>query len=205
VGFLLGLVCSYSESRAAGCGFPVVVPKYEVGEEWTWKNDKGREWTNRVMEIEGESTAIRWPEDNLAYYNKDWVVEKVKKSSGELVDKQGAGIFGEIGQKIVDFPLEPGKKWSWSNTSRSIAGGDLRIYTNYVKVAGCEETKTPSGTYPAVKLEVYQKSNVSSGGGTYYLWWSPGVKNYVKRNYENSRWWGSGVTDYELIKYEPKK
>ena len=59
---------------AAVCGEPVAAPKHEVGEEWTWKDEKGREWTNRVVGIEGEFALMRWPGEEIAYYDKDWVI-----------------------------------------------------------------------------------------------------------------------------------
>ncbi|MCX5733440.1 MAG: hypothetical protein NTW68_03815 [candidate division NC10 bacterium] len=186
---------------AADCGMPVAAPKYEGNEEWKWKNDKGREWVNRVIGVEGETTAIEWANKNIGYYNKDWVIERVKRGSGEVVDKQGAGTFIDIGQKVLDFPLELGKQWRWSFVDTPSGGyTGLVTYTHWVKVAACEDVQTPAGTYPALKIEIDQRSSVGgSRNGTYYLWWAPSVKNVIKRQYVPSRWWGDKVTDYELI------
>jgi hypothetical protein len=202
----VAMICLYTAALAADCGMPVAAPKYEVGEQWTWKNDKGREWVNRVMEVKDETAAIQWPGNNVAYYSKDWVVEKVKKSSGEMVEKQGAGTFTEVGQKILDFPLDLQKTWRWSATAVPSGGrAGLVIYTHHVMLLACEEVQTPAGTYPALKLEVTQRATDTGRSGTYYLWWAPAVKQLVKRQYVPSRWWGSSVTDYELIKYEKEK
>lgn len=194
--------CLSTAAFAADCGLPVAAPKYEGNEKWMWKNDKGIESIDRVIGVEGETTAILWSSKNTGYYNKEWIIEKIRKSNGEVVDKQGT--FREIGQKVLDFPLELGKQWRWTfRAAPSIGTFTMVTYTHWVKVAACEDVQTPAGTYPALKIEITQRSDVSGGNnGTYYLWWAPSVKNIIKRQYVSSRWWGDKVTDYELIWFE---
>jgi hypothetical protein len=44
---------------AARCSDPVPVPKLQVGEKWTFRDEKGVESTSEVIEVDGDTTRLR--------------------------------------------------------------------------------------------------------------------------------------------------
>lgn len=48
--------------------------------------------------------------------DKDGILQKVRKKNGKVVTTQGAGAYTTIGKKVLDFPLQKGKKWEYSFT-----------------------------------------------------------------------------------------
>ncbi len=190
----------------ADCGEPVPAPKYQAGDKWTWRDEKAREWSNEVVQVEGDITQIKWPTGSVAFHDKDWVIRQVRRSNGELVTKQGSGQYTSIGQKVLDFPLHVGKKWEYSYTSQPTSNlGDLRTYYNRYTIVACEEVSTPAARFPALKVEVDNRSVGARISGVYYLWYAPQVKNFVRRQFVPSQAWNrADVRDYELIKFETK-
>jgi len=67
----------------------------------------------------------------------------------------------------------------------------------------CEELATPAGKFEAFKIVGERSNPGTSDTGTYFVWYAPQVKTFVKRQYVPSRWWWSGgnFRSYELIKY----
>jgi hypothetical protein len=209
VGFgamMLFLMFTWGAAFAADCGEPVSAPQYQVGEKWTWRNEKGREWTDQVLQVNEGLTQIKWSNGEVGFYDKDRVLRQVKKTNGELVTQQGAGQYVAIGQKTLDFPLQAGKTWNYSFYGQPRGGGTgLQTYRNEFKVIGCEELSIPAGKVSALKLEITQWIVGTHWNGVFYLWYAPQVKSYVKRQYPVSTFFSGGwFLDYELIKYEPK-
>ncbi len=52
VAFLSVIAWGAVDLYAADCREPVPAPKYKVGEKWTWRTEKGREWNNEVVQVE---------------------------------------------------------------------------------------------------------------------------------------------------------
>lgn len=190
----------------ADCGEPIAAPKYQVGDEWTWRDERGHEKTHKVIQVEGEITQIMWTNGDVAHYDKDRVIRKVVKRKGEILVKQGTGGYRTIGQKEFDFPLQVGREWEFSYSGRPAQGSyGLQTYYMHHKILACEEVVTPAGKFPALKIEVKHSSpELFAGSGVYYLWYAPMVKNSVKQQYVPSIWWSTGILDSELIKFEVK-
>lgn len=191
---------------AADCGEPAPAPRYQLGEKWTWRDEKDREWSNEVIRVEGDVTQMRWANGDVAFHDKDWIIQQVRKRNGGLVTKQGAGQYTTVGQKVLDFPLQVGKTWEYDFLSQPRGGlGGLQTYNNSYRVVVCEEVSTVAGKFPAFKLEGVQRIVGTPWSGTFYLWYAPAVKNYVKRQYPPSQFFGGGrFLDFELVKYESK-
>lgn len=179
------------------------VPRVVTGDQWTMRDDKGLETTQRIVGTENGLTTMRWPSGDLAFYDEALVLRKVVKKNGETVSRAGAGTYVTIGQKTLDFPLEVGKKWDYSFMAMPASGtGNMTSHLNRFEVVSCHEVVVPAGKYDAFKIRVDQ-SAPGSHGGTYYLWWAPEARNYVKRQYVYSDWWRSGGhRDFELVKAE---
>lgn len=156
--------------------------------------------------MEGDLTQIKWANGEVALFDKDRILRQVQKPNGELVTKQSAGRYVTIGQKTLDFSLQLGKQWAyWFLAAPRSGGSGLQTYENHFRVTACEKVSTPAGKFPAFKLEVTQRIVGTPHTGTFYLWYAPGVKNYVKRQYPPSPFFGGGrFLDFEPIKYELK-
>ncbi len=215
LGAVISILVTPSGSQvalAADCGEPAPTPKYQVGERWTWQDEKGRGWSSEVVQVEGDLTQIKWGTGDVASYDKDWVIQKVIRANGEALTKQNAGAYRtyeqgaatSIGEKVLDFPLQVGKKWQNNYVGQPTTGAQ-RHYNQWFKVVACEELLTPSGKFPALKVEVEMTTTGATGSGTYYIWYAPKVKNYVQRKYVWSKWWSGGdFRDVELVKFEGK-
>jgi len=191
-----------SLAAPADCGEPLATPRYTGGEKWTWRDEKGTEWNNTVVRVDGDVTQITWPSGSVATYSKDLIVVQVRKTNGELVTRQGAGQYLEIGQKVLDFPLQTGKTWEITYLSTPVGGSMIQHFRRST-ILGCEEVQTPAGIFAAFKIEVKQEQAHINWSGVYYWWYAPQVKNRVKRQYVPSRYWHA-PRDYELIKFETK-
>jgi len=203
------LLTIWGAALAADCGEPVPAPKFQVGEKWTWRNGKGVESTDEVVQVEGDFIQIKWSNGDLASYDKDRILRKVVRKSGEVITQQGAGAYTTVGQKVLDFPLQVGKKWDYTYTAQPSSGlGTFQTYYQQYKIVACEDVTTPAGRFPAFKVEVVQGVNRSPShnypnNGTFYSWYAPPVKTSVRRQYVPSLWWSNPV-DNELIKFEVK-
>ena len=196
--------------RAADCGEPVPAPKYQVGEKWTWRDEKGNERTREVVGFEGDLAAIKWSNprsqpdrEGTLFFDSDWVIRKALRPDGSVITQQGAGIYTTVGQRLLDFPLQVGKTWERSYLAQPRTG-TLQPYLHRYRVISCEEIAVPAGKFSALKVEL-ENHNIRSGrSGVVYNWFSPEAKNYIKSQIVPSRYWGGDVLDYELIKFESK-
>ncbi len=199
--FFIATVWGAQAWGAGDCGEPVPAPKYQVGEKWTWRDEKGREGMGAVLQVEGDLAQVRLLTGDLAFYDKDWIIQKVVRSTGEVVTTQGAGATPtvRVGQKTLDFPLQVGKQWEIGAYAQAKSGlGTMERYYERYRVVACEDVATPAGTFPALKVEVERgmSGTAPRGGaprsGTYYLWYAPKVKNIVRLHYVPSQWWSGG-------------
>lgn len=190
---------------AVDCGEPVPPPKYQVGEKWTWRDEKGQEVTDEVVQVEGDMTQIRWSDGDVASYDKDRVIRKVVRPNGETITEQGVGRYTTVGQKTLDFPLQVGKQWGHSFLDRPAAYTGVVRYERRYSVVACEEVLTAAGKFPALKVKVEEINIDYSRSGTYYFWYAPQVKQSVRRQFTPSGYWAAGAfRDNELIKFEVK-
>jgi hypothetical protein len=212
VAFVIVVVWA-AQTLAADCGEPVSASKFQLGDKWTWRDDKANESIWEVIGFEGDLAQVKWAnpksepdKDGILFIDVDRVIQKARRPSGEVVTQQGVGAYTAVGEKTLDFPLQVSKKWERQFMSQP-RGGSLREYYGRYKVLACEEISTPAGKFSALKIEV--ETGPTTGArpgftsGTYYLWYAPQVKVVVKRQYVPSRYWYD-ARDSELIKFEAK-
>lgn len=187
---------------AVECGEPVPAPKYQVGDKWISRSEKGREMATEVVGFEGDLAQVEWktppfgPAKGMLFYDRDRVIRKAIKPNGEVVTAQGREWpYDRIGQRELDFPLQVGKSWDFSFTSGS---GDLG--TRYYKVVACEEVSTPAGKFSALKIEVFIR--LPRWSGTSHFWYAPTAKANVKVKFPGG--FGPTALDSELVRYELK-
>jgi len=188
-----------TQAFAAVCGEPLSAPTYQVGEKWTWRSEKGAEWSDSVVQVEGTVAQIKRPNGEVAFFDRDWIIRQVKPRNGELVTQQGAK-YTTIDQKTMDFPLQVGKSWQYTFYGQTLNGRG--VFTEGHRIIACEEVTTPAGTFQAFRLEGTVKGPMASG--TFYRWYAPQVKQYVKQQYVHSgSWvWDSSAQDSELISFK---
>jgi hypothetical protein len=198
------MMTTWGEALAAAeCGEPVAAPKYQIGDKWTWRNEKGVEIVREVVGFEGELAQIRWSnpssqpdKEGTLFIDADGVIRKAIRPIGKVVTTQGRrSPFDSIGQRVLDFPLQVGKEWKHSFMS---ASGDLG-WQHYSAVA-CEEVATAAGRFAAMKIET--KIALPRWQGTYHFWYAPAVKANIKHKFPGG--FGATALDNELIKYEAK-
>jgi len=197
-----------TSALAVDCGEPVPAPKYQVGERWGWQDEKGRKWSWEVVQVEGDTAQIRWGNGDVASYDKDWIVRKVVRKNGEVLTTQGIDRYTTIGQKVLDFPLQVGKKWYYTYyfNPTIYAPRIMVLIETQFKTVACEEVSTPAGKFPALKLKLESTWRAAGvGSATKFLWYAPQVKQIVKRQYDalsNLDYREGRVTDDELIRFE---
>jgi hypothetical protein len=189
-----------AQAFAAACGEPLSAPTYQVGETWTWRSEKGAEWSNAVVQVVGGAGAqIERPNGEVAFFDRDWIIREVQPKNGELVTRQGAN-YPTVDQKTLDFPLQVGKSWQYTFYGKTLNGRG--VFTESQKIIACEEVATPAGTFQAFRLEGTVKGPMASG--TFYRWYAPQVKQYVKQQYvQSGSWvWDSSAQDSALISFK---
>jgi hypothetical protein len=109
-------------------------------------------------------------------------------------------------ENFLIVPIFVGKKWTDMTTSAPIGGTVEVNYLREFRIEGFEEITTLAGTFKAYKIH-YKQTNMSRGANGWILYWySPEVKNWVKREVENSMFWANvrGLQNAELTSYELK-
>jgi len=188
---------------AALCNEPVPAPTFNAGEKWTWRDERGAETTTEVVQVDGGLTQMKEDNGDVTFYDQDGILQKVLKKNGEVATRPEAGAYSNIGQKALDFPLYIGKQWQWSYNGIPDTLGYVLTYFQRHEVIACEEVTTALGKFWALKIRVVQHAVGIAGSGTYYFWYAPAVKVYVKRQYVLSRYW-SKTRDSELVRYKLK-
>jgi hypothetical protein len=172
-------------------------PVWKLGDKWIYKNATGGIWTKEVVDVKEDLfiqkiTGIK----PLLGFDRKTLKCTFLIEGGEKV--KNTNPFRDF----FDFPLFVGKKWSYPSIS----------IPNDNKVEGVEEIKVPAGTFAVYKIYVVHKtegavsrSDIPKEGWQRY-WYSPEVKNYVKRVVDKSGFWDhvKGLQDAELISYNLK-
>ena len=212
VGALLGAIVFFMgmtrgvQVFGADCGEPVPAPKYNVGDKWVSRDERGAETSQEVVGFEGDLAQIRWTDPRwepdgkgMILVDPDGVIRKAIRPNGEVVTKQGKGRpFELIGQREFDFPLLVGKRWSFNYISLRFS----EMASQNFKVVACEEVSTAAGKFSALRIE--REIRFQRGSGTQYLWYAPAVKNIVRWQFPGGRGGGGTSLDSELVRYELK-
>jgi len=187
---------------AARCTDPAPAPAFQVGEKWTWRYENGKEDSNEVLQVDAETTQVKWSNGDVAFFDKDRILRKVQRKNGEVLTTQGSGMYTTIGQKTMVFPLRVGKKWEYSYMAAPANNTwGLQSYLQSHEVVACEDVTTAVGRFAAFKIAVHQRAATLGTGGQLYIWYAPDVKNLVRRKIGPERYWGQ-TNNFELVKYE---
>ncbi len=136
-------------------------PRFEVGDKWIFIDRRDTsEISLKMIKEQGDIYVFE---------------ETTKIGSGQInYDSQLNRIGGD---KKLDFPLYPGKKWSWRKWSRAaLVKGDFEVLA--------EEThRVPAGVFKALKIraviDAYFLGLKHSWRGTILYWYARCARNII--------------------------
>ncbi len=178
---LLVLVMLSSSAGAQSAGRP----SYSVGDEWTLSSGAVR----RVVKVDGDTivrstTGMNATCQCLYYFDKNLNIVSIEQVDGKPMDVMVMRSL-RVGSdwKYWDFPLQVGKKWSFS--APAFSRGSPIVYDHAISVEAFEDVVTKAGTFKAFRTqrEVSIRPNNGSGKTERWietLWFSPDVKATVK-------------------------
>lgn len=149
-------------------------PIWNVGDRWTYRTSSGKNWTIEVVDDKEDISIMKVGKEKIGY-DKNTLNEKF------IIDEKGNKIRSPYwGRKLFNFPIFIGKNW----TDITTANGDN--YLNEFKFIGVDEIDTPAGTFKGYKIycKHTNMSNTTFTGHAIY-WYSPQVKNWIKREFDN--------------------
>ena len=177
-------------------------PAFVVGDSWTMSSG----FVQRVIKAEGDVTVMKGMGNCptcLVYVDKNLALLKVEQADGTPPDSVAIG-FVPVGTdwKLVDFPLETGKKWNFG------AKGLFRNLVNHYDVGNTvqayEDVSTKAGTFQAFKIArdwtIRPRDNRARGfSWSTTDWYAPSIKRIVKFTTTNPN-----QQDWELVSYTVK-
>jgi hypothetical protein len=183
----------------------IEAPVWNVGDRWTYKSVTGNTWTNQVLEIK-EDLYILKPGGGHSlngYDKKSMNVKSITEEDGKAVETD----FHL--RKLFDFPISVGKKWSDVTTfypSSGVTRQGKIIYDHDFQVKDIQEVTTPAGRFKAYRIHYSQKRRNSRKSGWVDFWYSPEIKNWIKREAEKGSYWGktTWAKDAALVSYTSK-
>jgi hypothetical protein len=160
-----------------------------------------------VVGFEGGLVAMRHgeppgpPVGDTWYFNADRILLKIQKTDGLTLGKP-ARRYQTGGAHEGDFPLYLGKTWQYRDVAT--AEGKLTTFVHAYRVIGCENVKTPAGSFSAFKITYTQTNQRHRTWGERTLWYAPSVKYQIRaQTLTESRrgFWSAAVLNEELIEY----
>jgi hypothetical protein len=161
-------------------------PEWVVGETWSFRStDASDPSADRSTELKVLSKSAQAYEVALKS-SRDG--ERVQQYNAAMTEITKVGATPERERKFVDWPLTPGKTWTFDYYEASRRYPDrIYHYTVSAKVLGNEVVTVPAGTFDAVKI-AYEGRFTRSDGGSYAKvtqtsWWAPAAARVVKTRY----------------------
>lgn len=183
----------------------VEAPVWSIGDKWTYKGASGDQWTNEVVNRKDDLYILKTgaSKDLNAFDKNSMNLKMVIDESGKEMEADSAL------RKLFDFPISVGKTWSDTTTSYPTSGvtrmGKI-IYDHDFKVEGMEEIAITAGKFKAYKIHYNQTNRNTKRSGWVRFWYSPDVKNWIRREGEKISYWEKirWARDAELISYSLK-
>lgn len=172
----------------------IEVPEYKSGDRWNYTNG----YFVEVLGFENElvvttSNFSRWCKNCRYYRDRNYTTVRV-------LDANGKSTGESVGLKLLDFPLQVGKKWTQTITLREVSTGSVSTYSNSFSIVAFEEVTITAGIFRAFRIRWFQSQHGTEWSGHCDMWWSPDVKNFIKRSVYASKWFD----DFELVSYSTK-
>ena len=165
-------------------------PNFITGDTWEFRTPFTK-YTRTVVEVTPEGnnvvTLTSYPGTKLIL-DKNLVPIKTE---GTPVDERSF-----IGWKFLDFPMTPGKKFSYR------VQGVTAVFTVSIEAIKWENVKVPAGKFRALRIEGCWRNESSWWYGCgMTFWFAPEVKVFVKRQTPST--WAASLrdTDFELVSF----
>jgi hypothetical protein len=114
----------------------------------------------------------------------------------------------ESNPRLLSFPLQVGKKWTYSSDWLFKPKSSRGTLAFEVTVAGYEPVDVPAGRFDAFKLIAIGKLGGNSPSSTFYggettttYWYAPAARNVIKSVHHNPY---QGTTTVELVSFKLK-
>jgi hypothetical protein len=150
-------------------------PTLKVGDRWTYEVHIGP-WRVKSIDRPREITAVT-PERIEGTENGSAFVMTTDLNNVESALRKDSDL------RLLSFPLEVGKKWSFSDeyTDYSYGGMEGKMDVG-ATVVGYEKVRVPAGEFDAFKLQADGKwvSGGASGGFSRAYWYAPAARAVVK-------------------------
>jgi len=167
-----------------GAAIRADAPKYNVGDEWTFKHVQRGVYTVKVIALEKNNIVTTQSDMGFREYrDENFTINKIE---GDVSSRLATG------SKLLDFPLFVGKSWNYPIQTPNFRGeADVRI-VRYEQIA------TPAGPFDTFKFEAkwFDQNKRPSGGFQY--WYAPSVKEVISLMDENKKW------DREIVSFSLK-
>lgn len=173
-------------------------PLLQPGESWTyrridlWKNAESDRFRQDILGGVGDRLTVLWTIVAAADEKRRGSV------THEYLDGTTLSFFDpkmEDRHIPLQFPLHPGKRWTFHYKYSPAVGGSLRV-EQAATVAGWEDVRVPAGTFRALKVVHvgrYWATDHSfdwSGDIRETYWYAPAAKRVVRMEYRDTT--GSG-------------
>jgi hypothetical protein len=167
-----------------GTTITAIAPRYNAGDEWTFKHVQRGIYTVKVIAIE---------KDNIITTQSDMGFREYRDGNF-TINKIEGDITGRLatGSKLLDFPLLIGKSWNYPIQTPTFRGETA------IRIIGYEKITIPAGSYDAFKLEGKWFGPTNPRGGTIQYWYAPSVKQIIKLIDDKKNW------DSEMISFSLK-
>jgi hypothetical protein len=161
------------------------------------QDELGEERTETVVGFEGALTRLEWeyPDGKaILFYDQDFVLRKVITRDGKVLERPGKKEWIQIGRRMVQFPLQVGKTWSFNFEF------DDRPMWNTSRVVACEEIAVVAGKFSALRIENTRRRADGRWQGIFHIWFAPKAKRVVRGEFQRPNF-GDHVRDWELLGY----
>jgi len=175
------------------------VPIWNVGDKWIYQNTDG---SMRVEEVIGEE------EDSyiLSSGGSKGYDKKTMNIKWLITPKGKKEKYNKGNKKLFDFPLYVGKHWEVDYSGYAPVETRSVEYKIEYKIENIEAVSIKAGIFQAFKIRMTQMRWDLGLGGTVIWWYSPQVKNWVKRQTNDQRFFRETEWEHnaELFTYELK-
>lgn len=156
-------------------------PVYSSGDTWVYIQKNEKKSTEKKVKLE----FLRVDSDRYVFLKN----EKKEYITDFNLTIEKRKSHGRYPGPVIKFPLEKGKKWSYTHLAGEHGGPDFSKRsierTTTFEVVAYEQVTVPAGTFWAFKvvatveggstLRIYDR-------GTHTYWYAPDVKQIVKSN-----------------------
>jgi hypothetical protein len=197
----------------------VDIPIWNKGDKWVFTDSIGflkKKGTIEVLKADQSNYIVKFSDGICVFETQGFETILFEKSTlhrNFALRENKREKYNKGRRTLLNFPLNPGKKWKDGYSAVSLVKGvdsQLLDYYEIYEVLGWEEVEVKAGKFRAIKLEVTTgheaKGSISAFEATNLYWYSPDVKNLVKCEYDPiSRGISADLFNWELTSFKIKK